>query len=435
MENLAPCKKLLRVEVDAQAVDAGFDKVLTDFQRKARLPGFREGKVPRARVAKVFVKEIEDETKRKLIAEGYQAAVKEQKLHVVGYPDIEEIQFARGQPLQFAATVETAPEFEMPDYKGMSVRVAPAVVTQSDQDRAMTTLRERQATYTDVDRAAQTGDFLVVNYAGTCEGKPITDLVPSGKGLTEHKNFWIRIEENSFLPGFTEQLVGAKKGEQRTVTVNFPVDFMELPLRGKQGVYAVDVLQVKERVLPELNDELAKTFGAENLDKLREGVRRDLQNELNYKQNNAIRSQLVRSLLDRVNFELPESVVMSETRTVVYDIVRENQQRGITKEAIEEKKDEIFSYANTSAKERVKVSFLLGRIARQESIEATQQEVADRVVRLAQQYQISPEKLIKQLRDRGGFAEIEDKIVTAKVLDFLQLHAKIEEDPSAPPPK
>ena len=432
VENLGPCKKLLRVEVDVEAVNAAFEKNITEVQRKARLPGFRPGKVPRDRVATVFAKEVADETKRHLIAESYKAALQEQKLHPVNYPDIEEIQFGRGQTLQFAATVETVPDFEMPEYKALPVRIAPTVVTQADQDRAMTSLREKQAKYTDVQRPAQSGDFLVINFKGTCEGKPITDLVPAAKGLTEQKATWMRLEENSFLPGFTEQLHGAQAGEHRTVTINFPANFMEAALAGKPGLYEVEVLQVKERVLPELNDEFAQSYGADNIDKQREGVARDLQNDINYKQNNAIRSQLIRGLLDRTNIELPESMVLQETRTVVNDIVKENTKRGVSTDAIKEIKEEIFSHATTSAKERVKLSFLLGRVAEKEGIKATEEEVTRQVYRMAQETKMSVEKLVKQLKERDGLSEIHDRIVTAKVLDFLQLHAKIEESAATP---
>jgi trigger factor len=431
VENLAPCKKLLRVEIDAQAVDTEFQSVAADFRRHAKLPGFRPGKIPLAQVAKVFAQDIEAEAKRKLISDGFRQAVKDQKLRIVGNPDIEEIQFARGQPLQFAATVETAPEFELPEYRGLTVRIPRAVVTQSDQERAMTVLREKRATYLDVTRPVQNGDFVVVNYKGVCEGKAIGEIAPTARSLSEQQNYWLHIEPNSFLPGFIEQLLGAQAGEQRSVTVDFPTDFLQPALAGKHATYDVHIVQVKERILPELNDDFAKAYGADNLDKLREGVRQDLQKEISHKQRSEIRNQLIRSLLDRVSCDLPESVVLAETRNVVYDIVRETQQRGITKEMIDKQKEEIYAHASNSAKDRVKLAFLLGRIAEKENIQANEKEVTQRILALSQQYQIPPEKLIKQLRDRNGILEIENQIIDSKVIDFLQLEAKIEETPAS----
>jgi len=427
VENLAPCKKLLRVEVDAAAVDAEFEKTTREFMKIARLPGFRPGKAPRHLVIKAYTAQIDEEVKRQLISDSFRQAVSDQKLHLVGQPDIEEIQFGRSQALQFAATVETAPEFELPEYQGMPVRREVRIVTDEDIERALGVLREQRAVYTDVARPVQDGDFVVVNYTGTSEGKPITELVPTARGLGEKKEFWLHVAKDSFIPGFTEQLVGAQAGEKRTVTVTFPADFVTPQLAGKPGAFEAEIVQVKEKTLPELNDELAKSYGAENVERLREGVRKDLENELKYKTKRTTRDQLMRELLNRVNFDLPESVVLNETRHVVYDLVRENQQRGVSREAIDQQKDQIFSFATHSAKERVKAAFVLGRIAEKEGLKAEPKEVTQRILVLAEQYQIKPDQLIKQLQERNGVAEIEEQIVTSKVMDLLEQHARFED--------
>ncbi|MBM3833414.1 MAG: trigger factor [Verrucomicrobia bacterium] len=429
VENLAPCRKMMRFEIDAQAVDSAFATVTAQFQREVRLPGFRRGKAPRDMVLKTFTKQIDDEVKRKLISENYRKALNEQKLRVVGSPDVEEIQFGRGQPLQFAVTIETAPEFDLPDYKGLPVKRETASVTEEDIERAIGVLRDQHATYSDVARPAQMEDYVVVNYKGTSEGKPLTEIAPTARGLTEKTGFWLHIKTGAFIPGFAEQLTGAQAGERRTVTVDFPADFVAPALAGRKGIYDVEVVQVKERILPELNDELARQFGAENVDKLREGVRRDLENELKYKQTRHIRNQLVQALLNRVNFDLPETLVTNETRHVIYDIVRENQERGLTKEIIDKQKEEIYNVASNSAKDRIKVSFILGRIAEKEGIKVDQQEITKRILILAHQHQIKPEKLIKQLQERDGIGEIHDQILTSKVLDFLELNASVQEVP------
>src|SRR5438046_4990023 len=164
VENLAPCKKLMRVEVETQKVDETFDSITKDFQREAALPGFRPGKAPRDMVLRKYEKDIQLEVKKKLISDSYKKAVEEQKLDVLGYPDIEEIQFNRGQPLQFAATIETAPEFELPEYKGLPVKREARTVTGEDIERALNALREPQVTFKMADRSVQTGDIVVVNY-------------------------------------------------------------------------------------------------------------------------------------------------------------------------------------------------------------------------------------------------------------------------------
>ncbi len=430
VENLAPCKKLVRIELDAKQVDETFDTVTKSFQREASLPGFRPGKAPRDMVIKKYEKDIEEDVKKKLMGDAYRKALEENKLEVVGYPDIEEIQFARGQSLQFAATVETAPEIELPEYKGLSVKREDKTVTDEDLDRALNLLRDRQTNFKTVERPVQQGDVVVVNYTGTSEGKPLTDFAPTAKGLTEQKNFWVEIKADSFIPGFSEQLVGTKTGDKKTVNVDFPADFVTPQLAGKKGAFEVEVVQVKEKLLPALDDALAKSYGAESLDKLREGVRSDLQNELNHKLNKDIRAQIIRALLDKVNFDLPESSVAQETKNVVYDIVRENTQRGVSRELIEKQKDEIYSAAASSAKERVKVSYLLQKIAEKEDIKVSQEEILRRIQTLAGVYQITPEKFLKDLQKRNGIVEIYDQLANEKVLEFLQINAKIETVPA-----
>jgi trigger factor len=433
VENLAPCKKLVRVEIETQKVDATFESITKDFQKQASLPGFRPGKAPRDMVLRKYEKDIEEEVKRKLISESYRDAMKEQKLEVLGYPDIEEIQFGRGQALQFAATVETAPEFELPEYKGIPVKREARTVTNEDMERAIDTLRQQQVDFKTVDRPAQTGDMAVVNYTGTCDGKPVTDTAPTAKGLTEQKNFWVEMQSNSFIPGFADQLLGSKAGDKRTVNVDFPADFVTPQLQNKKGVYEVEVVEVKEKVLPAIDEAFAKSFGAESLEKLREGVRKDLENELTFTLNKSVRSQLIRSLLDRMNFELPETTVAQETRNVVYDIVRENQQRGISRDVIEKQKDEIYSAAATGAKERVKAAFVLQKIADKEGIKVSQEDVTRRITQMAAMYQIPPEKFVKDLQKRNGIVEIYDQLLNEKAMDYLQQNAKIEEvAPAAP---
>jgi trigger factor len=433
VENLAPCKKLVRVEVETEKVDQTFETVTQEVQRHASLPGFRPGKAPRAIVLRKYDKHIQDKVREKLISDTYRQAIEEQKLDVLGMPDIEEIQFSRGQPLQFAATVETAPEFELPEYKGLPAQIEQREVTDEDVERALLALREPRADFKTVERAVQAGDVAVVNYTGTCEGKPITEVAPTAQGLTERKNFWIDTGSDKFIPGFAQQLIGAKAGEQRIVQVDFPADFVTPQLAGKHGVYDVQLVETKERVLPAVDEAFAKAYGAENVEQLRAGVRRDLGNELTYQRHRTIRNQLVRGLLDRVNFELPESSLARETRNVVYDLVQENTKRGVTRAAIEQHKDEIFSAATQGAKGRVKTAFLMQRIAEKEDIKVSEEEILRRVQQLAGMYQIPPQKFLQDLQKRNGLIEVYDQVMAEKVLDLLQQHAQIQEVPPSPP--
>ncbi len=427
VENLAPCKKLVRIELDATAVDAAFDAITKDYQKQAALPGFRPGKAPRDMVAKKYEAEIKDEAKRKLIGDAYRKALEEKKISVVGNPDIEEIQFGRSQVLQFAATVETAPEFELPEYKGLPAQIESKSVTDADVARALDLLRGQHAKFETMARPLANGDVAVVNYSGTCDGKPITELSPTAKGLTEQKNFWIETVDEGFIPGFAAQLIGAQAGDKRTVTVDFPADFVTKELQGKKGVYEVELVEVKEKVLPPLDEELAKKFGAESLEKLNAGVRTDLENELKYSKTKAIRNQVVTALMSKVSFDLPETAVANETRNVVYDLVRQNTQRGVARELIETQKDEIYTAAAVSAKERVKLAFIVGKIAELEKIQVSQEDALRRAQQLAMMYQMPLDQFLKDLQKRNGVNELYDQVQHEKVLELLEKNAALTE--------
>jgi trigger factor len=415
------------VEVEPEKVEAVFEEITKDFQREARLPGFRPGKAPKEMVNKRYADDIQNEAKRKLIGDSYRKAIADNKLSVVGQPDVEEIQFGRGQPLQFAATLEIAPEFELPVYKGLPAQRDPTPVSDADMERALKMLAERQAKFETVHREIKEGDIAVVNYKGTLDGKPLTDVAPTARGLTQQDNFWVNVDKTSFLPGFGEGLVGMKAGEKRTISIDFPAEFVTPQLAGKKASYEVDLVEVKEKVLPALDDAFAKSYDAENVEKLREGVRRDLQNELNHKRNRDIRKQVTQALLDPIKADLPESVVEQETRGIVYHIVHDNQTRGVSKEALDAQKDSIYASAAVAARERVKASFAFQKIAEKEGVRVEQLEIAGRLQAMAAQHKMPVDKLVKELEKNGTLGDVYQQLLHEKVVDLLVQYAKIED--------
>jgi trigger factor len=433
VDDLGGCKKLVRVEVPAGVVDATFEDITRQFMKFAQLPGFRPGKAPKHLVIRSYEGRIQEEAKKKLIEDSFRAVVKQHDLKVVVTLNVEEQSFGRGMPLQFTVNCEVAPDYALPNYKGLELKREVSAASDADVDRAVNILREQQVKYNDVTRAAQQGDVVVVNYKGTTEGKPLTDIAPTARGLTEKTGFWLALAPDSFVPGFTEQLVGASAGDKRTVSVTFPNEFVAAELSNRPAVYEVEVTGVKEKVLPEVNDEFAKSFGAQDVAELMAGIRRDLQNELDSRQRGSIRDQILKSLLGAVQFDLPESIVTSETRNLVYNIVNQNQQRGVAAEVIEQKKDEIMASASASAKDRVKAGFILNRIAADEKIAVTNNEISQRIVAIASQRNEDPQKLAKKLQEQNAIQDIAQDILTGKVLDFIEMQAKIEEVPVARP--
>lgn len=425
--DLSPCKKQLRIEIDAETVNAKFDAVAKDFRRHAHLPGFRPGKAPLANVMRSYGDKIGEEAKRTLMSDSYAKALKENELRPVIMPEVEELQFGHGKPFQYLATLEVTPAFEMPEYIGIEVEKERRSVNDADIAKALDTLREQRVSYADMDRPAVEDDFIVVNFTGTIDDKPITDLIKVARGLTEQKNFWLHKTQNPLIPGTVEALIGSSKGDKKTVTVTIPDDFVYEEIVGKEAKYEIEVVQVKEKSLPELDDKFAKGFGAENMDKLREGVESDLKNELEYSKKKSIRNQCVDKLLGAVNCDLPETIVNEATRAAVHNIVQQNHQRGVGKEIIEENKDKIYANAKTDAEVRVKANYILSKIAEKEGIKVTDQELSRQVAAMAAQQKVKPQKLAQQLKDNGTIYQVQEEIMNAKVIDLLEEKAKVTE--------
>ena len=425
--DLSPCKKQLRIEIDAETVNAKFDAVAKDFRRHAHLPGFRQGKAPLANVMRSYGDKIGEEAKRTLMSDSYAKALKENELRPVIMPEVEELQFGHGKPFQYLATLEVTPAFELPEYIGIEVEKERRSVNDADIAKALDTLREQRVSYADMDRPAVEDDFIVVNFTGTIDDKPITDLIKVARGLTEQKNFWLHKTQNPLIPGTVEALIGSSKGDKKTVTVTIPDDFVYEEIVGKEAKYEIEVVQVKEKSLPELDDKFAKGFGAESMDKLREGVENDLKNELEYSKKKSIRNQCVDKLLGAVNCDLPETIVNEATRAAVHNIVQQNHQRGVGKEIIEENKDKIYANAKTDAEVRVKANYILSKIAEKEGIKVTDQELSRQVAAMAAQQKIKPQKLAQQLKDNGTIYQVQEEIMNAKVIDLLEEKAKVTE--------
>ena len=425
--DLSPCKKQLRIEIDAETVNAKFDSVAKDFRRHAHLPGFRPGKAPLANVMRSYGDKIGEEAKRTLMSDSYAKALKENGLRPVIMPEVEELQFGHGKPFQYLATLEVTPAFELPEYNGLEVEKERRTVTGADIDKALDTLREQRVSYTDLDRPAGEDDFIVVNFTGTIDDKPITDLVKVARGLTEQKNYWLNAKHNPLIPGIVEALIGSGKDDKKTVTVTIPNDFIYEELVGKEARYEIEIVQVKEKSLPELDDKFAKGFGAESMDKLREGVEKDLKNELEYSQKKSVRNQCVDKLLDAVNCDLPETIVNEATRVGVHNIVQQNHQRGVGKEVIDENKDRIYANAKADAEVRVKANYILSKIAEKEGIKVTDQELSRQVGAMATQQKVKPQKLAQQLKDNGTIYQVQEEIMNAKVIDLLEEKAKVTE--------
>ncbi len=427
IETIGSCRKSLRIEVPAERVEGMRAELVREFGKEARIPGFRPGHAPEPVIERRFAKEIDEELQRRLVPESYREALAENQLRAVGNPQVRALHCQRGQPLTFTAEVDVAPDFTLPDYKGLPVKRHEQPVTDEDVNEMLDSLRDQQAEFVDViGRGVQINDFAVLDYTGIVDGKPISELAPEAKVLGENKGFWMLIGPDSFLPRFCDQLLGARVGEQRQVLVDIPADFPEKTLAGKRATYFVTVTGLKEKNLPEANDAFAKKVGMESLVKLREEIRQQLLRKRETEANSEVRRQILDQLLAKVSFDLPESLVQQETRSIIYDVVRENSLRGVTKQQLEDQKEEIFGQAVASAKDRLRVSFILDAIAEQEGIKVEEREINERIAQMAQRHGVTPQRLRAQLVEQDGLEEVAEQVRVTKTLDFLVAQANVE---------
>ena len=427
VDDLGPCKKLVRLEIDEAGVAQEAAKVTRSYTQQVQLPGFRKGKAPKHLLMRNYGDDIRDKVKSNLINDSLQKTIKDNKFKLVQVGDIEVIDFNIDGKLSYAANIEILPSFDLPTYKGLKIEPIRVTVTDEDVENALGALAEQRAEYVDAETPLQDGQFAVIDFSATYEGKPLEETFDDVKSLAGAKKQWVRIEEADFIPGLINALRGQSKGAEVSFQSTFPEDYAYDKLAGKSVDYSVTVVEVKSRKLPEINEEFAQSFGAESLEKLKEGVRTDLDQEAEQQYRTDLRNKIVSSLMDGQTFEVPASLVENQTRQIVYEIVYQNQRSGMSKESISEHTDEIYSIASKSADKRVRTNIVLEAIAEAEEIKVSNEELANYIAHLSQQRGTKPEKLVQELRESGGVNNVVSEILIAKAVDLIQLNAEISD--------
>jgi len=419
----------LRIELPPEEVAKEWDTIANSFARFAKIPGYRPGKAPRAVIDKRFRKEIQDELTKKLVSKSYHEAVEQEQLRVASVTNIEDIQFGEDKSMQFRATVVTAPEFEIPDYKNIPVQLQTAEVSEKEVDEALERLRDQSADFVDVPgRTLEMGDFAVLDFEGSVDDKPISEIAPQvSKNLQGGKKFWLHLAPENFLPKFCEQLIGLKPGETRLVIVNFADDFPAKEVAGKKADYAVTLREIKEKVLPAIDDALAgKVVPGKTLAELRQMIEHDLEHAKEHDAERGKEAQIVKYLHERIHFDLPQPLLQNETRRALAEVVQRNRERGVTDDMLKEKEKELIDAAAGMAAHRLKTNFILHRIAESEKIQVTKEDLDSRIKQEAARYDISPEKMRKELQQQNALDDLSEQLLLGKTLDFLKANVSVE---------
>ena len=438
VENQPPGMATLRIELPPEDVRKEWDAIASNYSRYARIPGYRAGKAPRQVIEKKFRKEIQDELTKALVSKSYREAIAEKQLRVVSLADLGDVEFGDDRSMRFRATVVTAPEFELPEYKNIAVQLPGTEVNQAEIDTAIERLRDQVADFVDVgERELAMGDFAVIDFTGAIDGVPISEIVPeASKNLHGGKKFWLHLAPENFLPNFCEQIVGMKPVDTRSVQVTFPAEFPVTELAEKKADYAVTLNEIKEKVLPAVDDAFAaKIMPDKTLADLRHTIEHNLEHEKEHEIERLKEQQVVKYLHEHISFDLPPSLLKNETRLALNELVHRNRERGVPDELLKGKEKELIEGAGSLAAQRLKTNFILHRIAEAEKIEVTREEVDERIREQAAHYNVSVEKMRKEFEEKDRINGLAEEILLGKTLDFLKSNVSVEtiSEPSAAP--
>lgn len=431
VEKQPKCLALLQAEIPAGDAQKEKDSVIKAFSKEVRIPGFRPGKAPKAVIEKRHGEDIKNEVNQRLVNQIVQEALKQNEgLNILNLKNPDKAEFNEDGSYTFNATLILAPEFELPEYKGLEAEIPKSEISDEIITQNLEQLQQRFADYEEVeDRAIEANDLVVVDYTSTIDGKPMDEVAgEQAKPLASNEGYWIRIEEEAFFPGFTDALVGVTPGEEKEITVTLPSDFPLEVLRGQEAVFQVQVKEIKKEVLPELNDDFAaKIEPGKTLDEIKELIRADIEMRQKRQIEEIKVAGVLEKLTEKVEMEIAEEIIQSETGDQANRIAQQRAQAGTSREDIEADKEAIMTEAAQGAETNLKTNFILQEIAEKENLEVTQQEILQRITLMAKQAKEPVKKFTKQLQKNNQLNNIRQNMLLAKAVDFLVENATFTE--------
>ncbi len=414
------CKKELVIEIPVDVLRKESENVTAQYQRTARIPGFRRGHAPATLVRQHFRDAIRKQVVQSLVPKFFERAVKEQKLAVVGEPRFEDLKFDDEQPLTCKAMFEVLPEFELGDYKNLEAEEDPGTVTEADVDQALEELRQGAATYEVVeDRPADDDDYVLVNYQGR-------DVKEPGAPPLEARDAVVPLGGKGTVAAFSTNLRGAKSGEVREFDVPYPDDYPQKSLAGKTFRYRVEVQSIKKKVVPAVDDELAKSVSeSETLADLRVKLRAELETRRRHQVEKVTMSTLLEQLVNRGQFPVPQALVEAQLDHKIENLVTRLVAQRIDPRSTEIDWRKLREESRPEAEKEVRGSLILERVAEAEGIEVTEEEVDELVRATAEERHEPPAALKTRLTREGTLDRIKTSRRSQKALEFIYRNAKI----------
>jgi trigger factor len=430
VEKQPKCIAILNVEVPSADVAAKRKAIASNYASQAKISGFRPGKAPKDVIEKRFGKQISEELHEALFGAACDKALEDENLKVLdfGFPD--NLNERPDGSIAFETKLLLAPEFTLPEYKGIEVKAPTTEVTDEEINTQLEGLRERLAEFDDISgRAAQNDDIAVVDFTTTVDGKPLTEVIgEKGQYLAKRENHWLPIKEGSFLPGYAEQVVGMKEGDEKDITIKLDDEFPFEELRGKEMTLHTRLQGLKESKLPELNDEFAEKLApGKTLEEIKGLIRENMGQEKSKQINELKVNQIVEKLNSAVDFELPEEIVERETQNQANVLVEEAGKKGASDEEMLKQQEEIFKVAGQRAITNLRTNFLLQEIAAAEKITVSDADLLGHISKVAEQRNEPVKKVIKDLQKSRQIQSIRNSMLIGQTIDFLLEQAKVTE--------
>jgi trigger factor len=373
VEDLSSVKKILHIEVPEDEVIRELDNAYSHLKKTAKVKGFRPGKAPRSVLVRLFKKDVHGDVSSKLLQDSFVAALKETDLNVIGTPKIDPPPLEEKGPYKYDAAVEVKPEIDDIDFKGLTLKKAKYRVTDEELDAQLQMLQKNLAKQQPVteDRAVKEGDFVLIDYEGFEDGKPFIETQKT-------ENFTMKIGAGSISKSLDEKLINMKPGQENEILINFPEDHFNAKLANHNISFHVTLKEIREEILPEIDDEFAKMLGQyETLDVLKKAITDNLNEGYQKRVEQELNEQIYKSLIEKTEFELPESMIAYELDGIIDEIEktmayynRSMEDEGLNREALAEKHRD-------TAEKKVRRHLILDKIINQEALTLSDQELED----------------------------------------------------------
>jgi trigger factor len=407
-------KREIQVEIPVEEVNRQTDSLIQKYQKVARIPGFRRGHVPASIIRQRFSEEIKTDMVEALIPRFFKQEAERLSLHPVSQPRVTDLHLHQGEPLRFKAAFEVLPEIKLEGYKELRAEKPEIAVSEADVEQALVDLRERHASFNPVEgRALADGDFAQVSL----DGNP-----KAGEGQPVHMDeVLVEIAGQNTMPEFTEHLRGTSAGDERTFDVSYPEDTHDRRLAGKTFSYAVKVQAIKQKSLPELNDEFAKQMGEfQTVGDLRKAIREQIESERKHQAEHDAKEKLVGELIQRNDFEVPDSLIEQQIDIRLERGLRALAAQGLTAEQMKKMDlQRLRAGQREQAIHDVKAALLLERVAEEENVQVSDEELNQELEALAKQSKQTSEAVRARLTRDGGLDRIRTRIRNEKTLEFL----------------